>query len=71
MGVFYTCSYGGMVLMSAAAGLSGDLTGTSAAPIVFGGVLLFLAVPVLGLFRALEARGVGMLVAQGDASTGG
>ena len=71
MGIFYTCSYSGMVVLSALAGLSRDVTQNPAAPLVFGGMLLFLAIFVLGLFRALQSRNVGMSTAQSEGWTGG
>jgi MFS family permease len=60
MGIFYTCSYGGGILLSALAGLSRDLTKSPAAPLLFGGTLLFITVIILGLFRALQTRSISM-----------
>jgi predicted MFS family arabinose efflux permease len=56
MGLFHTCYYIGMPALTAVAGLSRDLTGNPAAPLLFGGVMILLALPVLGLFRTLQRR---------------
>jgi MFS family permease len=66
MGVFYTCTCGGAMALSALAGLSRDLTHNPAAPLLFGGSLLFVTVIVLGLFRALQTRSAGRLSVQND-----
>jgi predicted MFS family arabinose efflux permease len=56
MGVFYTCYYAGMAALTALAGLTLDLTRSAAAPLLFGGALLFAAIFVLWLFRAFQRR---------------
>jgi predicted MFS family arabinose efflux permease len=56
MGLFHTCYYIGMPLLTAVAGLSRDLTGNPAAPLLFGGVMILLVLPVLALFRTLQRR---------------
>jgi predicted MFS family arabinose efflux permease len=56
MGVFYTVYYGGMSGLTALAGLSRDVTDSAAAPLVFGGLLLFISTGILGLFRAVQRR---------------
>ena len=58
MGVFYTCYYAGMAALTALAGLTVDLTRNAAAPLLFGGALLFAAILILGLFRAFQRRSV-------------
>lgn len=60
MGVFTTCSYAGGAALPALAGLSRDLTGNPAAPLLFGGASLFMAIIILGLFRTFQRRGIGM-----------
>ena len=59
MGVFYTCTYAGMAALPPLAGLSRDLTGSPAAPLLFGGTLLFIAIIILGLFRTFQRRSTG------------
>jgi predicted MFS family arabinose efflux permease len=58
MGIFYTYFYGGMAALTALAGYLRDLTNNPAVPILFGGMLLFMTMIVLGLFRALQRRTV-------------
>jgi predicted MFS family arabinose efflux permease len=58
MGVFYTCYYPGMAALTALAGLTLDLTQNAAAPLLFGGALLFAAIFVLWLFRAFQRRSI-------------
>jgi predicted MFS family arabinose efflux permease len=60
MGIFSTCSYAGGAALSALAGFSRDLTQNPAAPLLFGGTLLFITVIVLALFRTLQRRGIGI-----------
>jgi predicted MFS family arabinose efflux permease len=60
MGVFYTCTYAGMAALPPLAGLSRDLTGSPAAPLLFGGTLLFIAIIILGLFRTFQRRSTNM-----------
>ena len=60
MGIFSTCVYGGGAALSALAGLSRDLTDNPAAPLLFGGTLLFITIIILGLFRAFQRRTGGM-----------
>ena len=56
MGVFYTCYYGAVAGLTALAGLSRDITQRPEAPLLFGGSMMFLAIVILVLFRALRAR---------------
>jgi MFS family permease len=63
MGIFYTCYYGVVAALTALAGFSRDITQNSGAPLVFGGMLLFVTTVILGLFRALQKRGTSMSVA--------
>ena len=56
MGLFYSCHYGGMMALTSLAGYSRDLTQNAAAPILFGGILLIIAIIVLAVFRTLQAR---------------
>jgi len=60
MGIFSTCSYAGGAVLSALAGLSRDLTQSPAAPLLFGGTMLFIAIIILGLFRAFQRQSTGM-----------
>jgi cyanate permease len=60
MGIFSTCLYGVGAALSALAGLSRDLTDNPAAPLLFGGMLLFVTIIILGLFRAFQGRSTGM-----------
>jgi predicted MFS family arabinose efflux permease len=56
MGIFYTSAYGGVTALTTLAGFSRDLTQRAAAPILFGGILLIIAVIILVIFRTLQAR---------------
>lgn len=56
MGLFHTCYYIGMPLLTAVAGLSRDLTGNPAAPLLYGGAMILLTLPFLALFRAFQRR---------------
>ncbi len=56
MGLFYSFYYGGMTALTSLAGYSRDLTQNAATPILFGGVLLIIAIIILVIFRALQAR---------------
>lgn len=58
MGIFYTYFYGGMAALTALAGFLRDLTNNPAVPLLFGGMLLFMATIVLWLFRTLQRRTV-------------
>ena len=59
MGIFTTCSYAGGAALPALAGLTRDLTGNPAAPVLFGGASLFIAIIVLGLFRTVQNSSIG------------
>jgi hypothetical protein len=54
--VYWTTSYAGSAGLTPLAGLARDLTGHAAAPLWFGGVVLFAAIGALGLFRGLQRR---------------
>lgn len=54
MGIFYTCYYAGMAALSPLAGLSRDLTQNPAAPLFFGGAVIFITIIIVGLFRSLQ-----------------
>jgi predicted MFS family arabinose efflux permease len=56
MGLFYSCFYGAMMALTSLAGFSRDLTQNAAAPILFGGMLLILAIIILVIFRMSQAR---------------
>jgi MFS family permease len=56
MGLFYSIYYGGMMALTSLAGFSRDLTQNAAAPIIFGGMLLIIAIIVLVIFRTIQAR---------------
>ena len=56
MGLFYSFYYGGMMAMTSLAGLLRDLTENAATPILFGGMLLIVAIIILAIFRTLQVR---------------
>jgi predicted MFS family arabinose efflux permease len=56
MGIYYTCYYAGMAALCPLAGLSRDLTQNPAAPLFFGGAVIFITISILGLFRTLQRR---------------
>jgi predicted MFS family arabinose efflux permease len=58
MGVFYTVYYGSFAALTALAGLTIDLTGNTAMPLTFGGVLLFIIIFILWLFRFIQRDGI-------------
>ena len=58
MGVFLTIYYGSMAGLTALAGLTIDLTGNTAMPLIFGGGLLFIAIFILWLFRFIQRSDV-------------
>jgi hypothetical protein len=60
MSVFYTCYYAGMAALTALAGLTRDLTQSAASPLLFGGMLLFITIIILGAFRVFQRRSIGM-----------
>jgi predicted MFS family arabinose efflux permease len=56
MGIYFTCHYGGIGLLSALAGFTRDLTGSPAAPLWFAGAMLIFATLMLVQYRLLYAR---------------
>jgi predicted MFS family arabinose efflux permease len=56
MGIYFTCHYGGIGLLSAVAGYTRDLTGSPSAPIWFAGAMLIVATFMLLQYRLLHAR---------------
>jgi len=56
MGLFFSCFYGGMMALTSLAGFSRDLTQDTATPILFGGVLLIIAIIILAILRVFQAR---------------
>jgi predicted MFS family arabinose efflux permease len=56
MGIYFTCHYGGIGLLSAMAGVTRDLTGSPAAPLWFAGAMLILATVMLLQYRVLSGR---------------
>jgi predicted MFS family arabinose efflux permease len=56
MGIYFTCHYGGIGLLSAIAGYTRDVTGSPAAPIWFAGTMLILATFMLLQYRFLHGR---------------
>jgi hypothetical protein len=56
MGVYFTCHYGGIGLLSALAGYTRDLTGSPAAPMWFAGSMLIFATLVLVQYRSVYSR---------------
>ena len=56
MGVYFTCHYGGIGLLSALAGYTRDLTGSPAAPLWFAGAMLIFATLMLMQYRSVYSR---------------
>jgi MFS family permease len=56
MGLFYSFYYGGMMALTSLAGFSRDLTQNAATPVLFGGMLLIIAIIILAIFRTFQAR---------------
>lgn len=56
MGLYYSFYYGALSALMTATGFSRDFTQRPAAPLFFGGMLVFLAIIILALFRMLQAR---------------
>jgi MFS family permease len=56
MGIYFTCHYGGIGLLSAIAGYTRDVTGSPAAPIWFAGTMLIFATLMLVQYRILLSR---------------
>jgi len=56
MGLFYSCYYGGMMALTSLAGYSRDLTQNAVTPVLFGGMLLIIAIMILAVFRTFQAR---------------
>jgi MFS family permease len=56
MGLFYSFHYGGMMALISLAGFLRDQTENAATPILFGGLVLIVAIIVLFLFRTLQSR---------------
>jgi MFS family permease len=56
MGIYFTCHYGGIGLLSAMAGVTRDVTGSPAAPLWFAGAMLILATAMLLQYRLLHTR---------------
>jgi MFS family permease len=60
MGIFYTCHYAAMAALTALAGLTHDFTQSAVSPLLFGGMLLFMTIFVLGASRVCQRRASGM-----------
>ena len=56
MGLYYAFYYGTLSVLTTATGFSRDFTQSPAAPLIFGGMLVFIAIAVYALFRMLHAR---------------
>jgi len=56
MGLFYAFYYGVLSALTTITGLSRDITQNPAAPLLFGGMLIFIAIIIFALFRMLQAR---------------
>jgi predicted MFS family arabinose efflux permease len=56
MGIYFTCHYGGIGLLSAIAGYTRDVTGSPAAPMWFAGAMLIFATVMLVQYRVLHSR---------------
>jgi MFS family permease len=54
MGLFFTCYYTGMPSLTVLAGFSLDTSGSPAAPLLLGGLLMVFAIAVLALFRTMQ-----------------
>jgi predicted MFS family arabinose efflux permease len=56
MGLYYAFYYGVLSVLTTATGFSRDFTQSPAAPLFFGGMLVFIAIAVFALFRMLQVR---------------
>jgi predicted MFS family arabinose efflux permease len=56
MGIYFTCHYGGIGLLSALAGFTRDLTGSPAAPLWFAGAMLIFATLMLVQYRFVYSQ---------------
>jgi predicted MFS family arabinose efflux permease len=56
MGLYYSFYYGALSALMTVTGFSRDFTQSPAAPLLFGGMLIFIAIVILVLFRMLQAR---------------
>jgi predicted MFS family arabinose efflux permease len=56
MGLFYAFYYGAMTALTTLTGFSRDFTQNPAAPLLFGGMLVFIAIIIFALFRMLQSR---------------
>ena len=56
MGLFFNCFYSGMMALTSLAGFARDLMQNAAAPILFGAMLLIIAIIILAIFRTFQAR---------------
>jgi predicted MFS family arabinose efflux permease len=56
MGLFWSIFYGGMMALTSLAGFSRDVTQSAAAPIVFAGLLLLIAILIFAIFRVYQAH---------------
>jgi predicted MFS family arabinose efflux permease len=56
MGVFFTCYYAGMALLTPVGGILRDASGAPGAPLLFAGGLVFAAMAVLALLRLSQRR---------------
>jgi predicted MFS family arabinose efflux permease len=56
MGLFYSFYYGAMTALTTITGFSRDFTQSPAAPLLFGGILVFIAIIIYAFFRMLQAH---------------
>jgi len=56
MGIYFTCHYAGIGVLSALAGYTRDLTGSPAAPLWFAGAMLVFATLMLVQYRSVYSR---------------
>ena len=56
MGIYFTCHYGGIGLLSALAGFTREVTGSPAAPLWFAGAMLIFATLMLVQYRFVLSR---------------
>jgi len=65
LGLFWAFYYGGMSVLTTLTGLSRDLTQSPAAPLLFGGMLLIVAIIIFAVFRMFQSR-VNLIALEGN-----
>jgi hypothetical protein len=56
MGLDYAFYYGALSVLTTLTGFSRDFSQNPAAPLLFGGMLVFIAIIIFALFRMIQAR---------------